>query len=95
VDNQVGDYHTHGDYTYKDHTSGEKLRVSTELPVELRAMADNLGSENFSKGDIQGGISAARLTKASRQEYGEQYTLYLGTPYEGFKPHVPETRHNR
>jgi RHS repeat-associated protein len=77
---EVGDYHTHGDYSRED-------------PVTLRVMRttrrrDEYRSDQFSRGDLAG-IRAAGNTAAAAGRPG--YAGYLGTPSGHFRRYDPAT----
>ncbi|MBR0834738.1 DUF4329 domain-containing protein [Bradyrhizobium manausense] len=76
----IGDYHTHGDYSISDPSTG--LAVRTSDPSR-----DSFDSNNFSTGwrsDIKG------ITQSGAGIPG--YRGYLGTPSGQFKYYDPSTR---
>jgi hypothetical protein len=72
----VGDYHTHGDYSTSDPTTGRAIRTSDPLQ-------DDFNSDNFSRQDYQG-IASDASTRPN-------YKGYLGTPSGTFKVFDPAT----
>jgi len=68
----VGDYHTHGDYSKE---SGKKTSKSR----------DHYDSDNRSSDDRSNSRTLARATKPTREKYGEKYTSVLGFPNEKTK----------
>ncbi|HEY5602360.1 MAG TPA: RHS repeat-associated core domain-containing protein, partial [Gammaproteobacteria bacterium] len=72
----VGDYHTHGDYSTMDATTGKA--IGTSNPKN-----DDFNSDNFSFPDYQG-------IKADSQGI-PNYKGYLGTPSGQFKSYDPNT----
>lgn len=72
----LGDYHTHGDYSTADPTTGAAVRTSDPS-------RDDFDSDNFSTSD---------LTGIARDGAGVPgYTGYLGTPSGTFRRYDPAT----
>ncbi len=76
---QVGDYHTHADYSWRDPVTGEITRTSDPKK-------DNLNSDSFSYRDLHGTNEEARDRQIG-------YESYLDTP-SGKKMEVQSRRGN-
>jgi hypothetical protein len=72
----MGDYHTHGDYSTMDVSTGKAVRTSDPKK-------DDFNSDNFSMPDYQG-------IKADSQGI-PGYKGYLGTPSGQYKMYDPST----
>src|SRR5262249_53947335 len=73
---QVGDYHTHGDYSTADPSTGAAVRTSN--PAQ-----DDFNSDNFSTDDRTGIASDGAGVPG--------YAGYLGTPSGTFRRYDPAT----
>ena len=78
----VGDYHTHGDYSKTDGTRTDKA-------------GDQYDSERFSDTDKNNSRDNAAASKDYRAGNGETYRSYLGTPSGETREFVPEREYQR